>query len=120
MGKLDLPAGWYVYVGSALGGLGARLCRHARPEKRRHWHVDALREAAELVAVACHVSPERLECAAAASIAALPGASLPAPRFSASDCRCAAHLVHFAQEPDLRLHPNWIVHPWEFQGAPAI
>jgi Uri superfamily endonuclease len=109
LGRLQFRAGWYVYIGSALGGLGARLRRHARQSKPRHWHVDALREAAELVAVALRLGPERLECAAAAQVAALAGASLPAPGFGASDCRCVTHLVSFAQEPDLRLDSAWII-----------
>lgn len=31
----------------------------------------------------------------------LPDAALPAPRFGASDCRCDAHLFHFAEKPDV-------------------
>jgi Uri superfamily endonuclease len=45
LGALALPAGWYVYVGSALGGLGPRLRRHLRVAKPPHWHVDSLRAA---------------------------------------------------------------------------
>jgi sugar fermentation stimulation protein A len=111
LGRLELPPGWYVYIGSALGGLGPRLRRHARRGKVLHWHVDALREAAELVAVAFRVGRERLECAAAARVAALAGARAPAPRFGASDCRCATHLVYFESEPDLRLDSDWVVRP---------
>ena len=109
LGTFGLPAGWYVYVGSALGGLAARLRRHARRGKPIHWHVDALREVAELAAVAVRVGPERIECAVAKAVAALPAAALPVPRFGASDCRCASHLVRFADEPDLRLGPEWVV-----------
>ena len=109
LGTFALPAGWYVYVGSALGGLAARLRRHARRGKPLHWHVDALREVGDLVAVAVRVSPERLECATAAAVAQLPAATVPAPRFGASDCRCASHLLHFPREPELRLDPSWLV-----------
>jgi sugar fermentation stimulation protein A len=109
LGTFELRAGWYVYIGSALGGLGARLRRHARRGKPIHWHVDALREVAELVAVAVRVGPERLECAVAAAVAGLPAAALAVPRFGASDCRCVSHLVGFPDEPDLRLDPEWTV-----------
>jgi Uri superfamily endonuclease len=111
LGPFDLAAGWYVYVGSALGGLGPRLRRHARLGKPRRWHVDTLREVAELAAVAARVGPERIECPTAARVAAQPGASVPARRFGASDCRCASHLFYFAREPDLRLDAGWVVAP---------
>ena len=104
---MRLPAGWYVYIGSALGGLGARLRRHARQEKRQHWHIDRLLGTGQLVSVVARIGPERIECQTAATAAALPGASLPAPRFGASDCRCATHLVHFVACPDLRLGSGW-------------
>ena len=109
---MRLPAGWYVYIGSALGGLGARLRRHARQEKRQHWHIDRLLAAGQLVSVVARIGPERIECQTAAAVAALPGGALPVARFGASDCRCAAHLVHFAAWPDLGLGSNW-------QGASA-
>lgn len=109
LGQIAFPAGWYLYIGSALGGLGARLRRHARVEKRHHWHIDTLRAACRLVAVAVRTGPERIECQTAATIAALPGATRPAPRFGASDCRCPAHLLHFQTEPDLHLDDDWHV-----------
>jgi sugar fermentation stimulation protein A len=95
-GQITFHPGWYVYVGSALGGLGPRLRRHARYKKPHHWHIDALREVASLLKIAVRVGRERLECTAAAHVATLPGASQPIARFGASDCRCATHLFHFA------------------------
>ena len=107
LGALDFRVGWYVYVGSALGGLGPRVRRHLEIEKPRHWHVDSLRAAAELVAVAGRLGPERIECVTAARVAALPAARLAARRFGASDCRCPGHLYHFSRRPNLRLDPTW-------------
>jgi Uri superfamily endonuclease len=109
LGRFPFAAGWYVYVGSALGGLEARLRRHLRREKPCHWHVDYLREVADLIAIGYQVASERLECVAADRVAALPGASITAPRFGCSDCRCRSHLLHFGAEPDLRLDPSWTV-----------
>lgn len=111
LGRHTFPAGWYVYVGSALGGLGPRLRRHARRVKPRHWHVDALREVAALVAVVVRVGTERQECAAAARLARVPGASRPVRGFGASDCRCPGHLVYggVTDPPDLRLDDTWTV-----------
>ncbi len=109
LGRMHLPAGWYIYIGSALGGLGARLRRHARQEKRPHWHIDRLLAIGRLAAVVVRIGPERVECQTAAMVAALPDATLPAPRFGASDCRCPAHLVHIPARPDLdlTLGPEW-------------
>ena len=42
LGTFELPAGVYVYTGSARRGFEARLARHARVEKRLRWHIDCL------------------------------------------------------------------------------
>lgn len=111
LGRIAFPSGWYVYVGSALGGLGARLRRHVRQAKRPHWHVDAVRATGVLTAIAIRAGPERRECATATMVAGLPGGTRPVPRFGSSDCRCRSHLVHFAYEPDLQLDSGWLVVP---------
>ncbi|MHC4606159.1 MAG: GIY-YIG nuclease family protein [Planctomycetota bacterium] len=94
LGRFLFPAGYYVYVGSALNGLEGRLRRHARRRKPCRWHIDYLRRRAEIVEVWTVVSRKRLECRWARAALATPGASVPVPRFGASDCRCPAHLVH--------------------------
>jgi len=111
LGCFALPAGWYVYTGSAFGpgGLAARVARHracARhltspgdPPRAPHWHVDYLAAVAALKEVVLLPERERRECAHARYLQTLPGASVPVPRFGASDCRCPAHLVRFAQRP---------------------
>jgi Uri superfamily endonuclease len=109
LGGVALPAGWYVYIGSALGGLGARLRRHARREKRPHWHIDALRATGRLAAIAVCLGGERIECATAATVAGLPGGQQLVPRFGSTDCRCRSHLVYFEHAPDLRLDSTWQV-----------
>jgi len=104
LGTFEFPLGWYLYVGSAHGpgGLAARLARHQRTGgKRFHWHIDYLRAVATLVEIWTHAGPQRLECAWAAAAAALPGAQVIAPRFGASDCRCATHLLCFDRRPPL-------------------
>jgi len=37
LGLLSFTAGWYVYVGSALNGLSARVGRHLRLRKAIRW-----------------------------------------------------------------------------------
>ncbi len=41
------PKGFYLYVGSAMTNLTARIERHMRLRKRLHWHIDWLRAAAD-------------------------------------------------------------------------
>ncbi|MBN2471925.1 MAG: GIY-YIG nuclease family protein [Anaerolineae bacterium] len=95
LGAIALAPGWVVYTGSAHGpgGLLARVSRHRRAEKKPRWHIDALTLTAPVTAVWAAVAPERLECRWAAALTALPGASLPARGFGASDCGCPAHLI---------------------------
>lgn len=102
LGMFSFDAGWYAYAGSALGpgGLRARLARHARADKRLHWHIDYLLQHAVLETVWHAAYPERLECAWAAAIRNLPGAQTPVPGFGASDCRCTSHLVFLPLRPD--------------------
>jgi Uri superfamily endonuclease len=109
LGEFEFPAGWYLYVGSALGsgGLPARVQRHWRhltSEKRAHWHIDYLREQAVWGgAWACESGrslPEQdLECRWAATLRSLPGSQVVVPGFGASDCRCATHLIHMPALP---------------------
>ncbi|MDY6877566.1 MAG: GIY-YIG nuclease family protein [Chloroflexota bacterium] len=101
LGCFRFPAGWYTYAGSARGpgGLAARIARHLRVSKPLRWHVDYLRGHAQLVEVWYTEGRQRKECGWAAAVSALPGASIPVPRFGASDCHCPAHLTHFAAPP---------------------
>lgn len=106
LGLFDFPAGYYVYTGSAMNGLEARIQRHLRKEKTLRWHIDYLLRFAKVVEV--HRYPfdgktggrqsQRLtECALSNAVANLPGCSRIVPRFGASDCRCAAHLGYFGE-----------------------
>lgn len=104
LGRFQFPAGFYLYVGSALGpgGLAGRLARHLRAGKRLHWHVDYLLHArdAGVVEVWTMNDAVRRECDWARAAMRLAGASVVVPRFGASDCRCAAHIFGFAAKPD--------------------
>ncbi len=104
LGRFRFPAGWYAYAGSAHGpgGLAVRLNRHLRLPKPLRWHIDYLREHAPPVEIWYTVGDGKRECIWAQALAGLAGAHIPAPRFGASDCRCPAHLVHFATTP----HPT--------------
>ena len=101
LGTFDFPDGWYAYVGSAFGsgGLRGRLKHHLAPVTKPHWHIDYLRAAAPVREVWYFADEIGLRAQLGDSPDALPGASVPAPRFGASDCSCEAHLFHFAEKP---------------------
>ncbi|MBI5013476.1 MAG: GIY-YIG nuclease family protein [Methylocystis sp.] len=108
VGKISatLPAGDYLYCGSARGsgGLRARLARHMRPQQRAHWHVDQLTAGASLLGA--FVEEQGDECALNAALADLP---IPIAGFGSSDCRrCAAHL---------RLWPKGAALPSDWENA---
>lgn len=102
LGRFRFPTGWYAYAGSARGpgGLAARIAHHLRPAEHPHWHIDYLRARARPVDVWYALGERRRECIWAQALTELAGAYVPAPRFGASDCRCATHLVGFAAPPD--------------------
>lgn len=95
LGAVTLPAGPLAYVGSARGpgGLRARLRRHLRPDKPRHWHIDYVTVVVPVVAIWFSTAAERLECVWAQRLIRQPGVTVPAAGFGASDCGCVAHLL---------------------------
>lgn len=113
LGQFEFPAGFYLYLGSALGpgGLEARLRRHIRRDKKRHWHIDWLRASATLEVIWARRIDTRLECDWARTAATLPAASIPAPRFGASDCHCPSHLYHYPARPALADFTRALGHP---------
>jgi len=125
---IQVPAGTYLYVGSAMRGLGGRLLRHAsrtepqnphpiRPilveklrvvniighipqQKRLHWHVDYLleRPQAALTQVIVIRSRARLEERVAAWLMGLAETAAPIPGLGASDHQGYTHLLRVPSE----------------------
>jgi Uri superfamily endonuclease len=95
---LAFPAGEYAYVGSALGGLEARLRRHWRNKKRLHWHIDYLLREASIEKVILAQTCERIECHLARFFSERFSFI---PRFGASDCQCCSHLFWSPDQEDL-------------------
>ena len=106
IGKLGLhnfPPGYYVYTGSALGGLSGRLRHHLKSEKRLHWHIDYLLQEATAVEMWYSLGQLRLECIWNGMVRDLPGSTYSVLGFGASDCRCSTHLTHFPTIPPFDL-----------------
>ena len=103
LGVFNFPKGYYIYIGSALGGLTARVNRYLRPLKRMHWHIDYLLQAARIVEVWSITCDERLECGWYQSARELPTARDIVSGFGSSDCSCPSHLLHLKAKPSFNL-----------------
>jgi Uri superfamily endonuclease len=93
------PKGTYVYTGSAMAGLAARLQRHLNRKKKLHWHIDYLltQPEARIAGVLLYAPAPDQECRQNQKIAGLPGATMVLRKFGASDCKagCGSHLFFF-------------------------
>jgi|Deesub1362B_J571_1020462.scaffolds.fasta_scaffold00800_13 Uri superfamily endonuclease len=91
LGRIRFAPGTYAYVGSALGGIEARVARHPKREKHLRWHIDYLLSHPGVAAAGVYVweTTERRECEVAQMLAA---EYEVVPGFGSSDCRCRGHL----------------------------
>ena len=107
LGMIEFLPGFYAYVGSAMGGLEARIARHLRPigRKRLHWHIDYFLVAGVALAVFVKTDSQRLECLTAC---ALGEEFVGIACFGCSDCRCQSHLFYSPDDQPLimRLENN--------------
>ncbi|MHA1521425.1 MAG: GIY-YIG nuclease family protein [Promethearchaeota archaeon] len=99
LGMITFQTGFYIYVGSAMGGqLFQRVHRHIKPSsmKKVHWHIDYLLEAAahklSLEKIFLYPSMERWECNMAKLIRLKSDGIIEG--FGASDCPCTSHLFY--------------------------
>jgi len=72
LGIFPFHRGYYLYSGSALGGLSSRLIRHLSKEKKNHWHIDYLLMHSQVIEIWGIVSSARLECVLARAGSILP------------------------------------------------
>lgn len=95
LGLVTFEPGPYLYVGSALRGLPARIARHARENKPLRWHIDRLTVRGTVRRALIWSPDKRLECEIAGAL----GRRLPVVAgFGSSDCRCRGHLFRGAWE----------------------
>ena len=103
LGEHRFAAGWYAYVGSALGPGGfSRIDRHrelaAGQRDTRHWHIDYLLGAPAVRVAAVERTPGLDgECRVAERV---DGEAVP--DFGCSDCGCVSHLFYQPREDALR------------------
>ncbi|HID28650.1 MAG TPA: DNA/RNA nuclease SfsA [Desulfobacterales bacterium] len=97
LGRIRFERGYYIYVGSAMGKLKARIARHQRKHKSSHWHIDYLTQEADNILPLPVRSSQRLECEMAQSLCSIMQQG-PA-RFGSSDCQCVTHLFWSRENP---------------------
>ena len=103
LGRIEFDSPFYLYFGSALGpgGIRARIRHHLRTAHRPHWHIDYLRQEAEVAGIWYSTDRARLECTWATAALAHRGVST-VPQFGSSDCACQSHLLAAGKLPTLR------------------
>lgn len=109
IGEIRFKKGIYIYVGSAMNSLKARIARHKSENKKLHWHVDYLLndESAKIVEVLYKVSDKKLECDIANSLSLKSENKIT--DFGCSDCKCDSHLFYFSElENALKITENML------------
>ena len=98
LGMVRFEKGFYVYAGSAMKGLAARLARHKRKRKKTHWHLD-------------YIIPEKMKIVKSFPIRRkdpveqrIAGELLGicddfVPKFGATDSSHESHLTFFRSNP---------------------
>lgn len=97
LGDIRFPKGYYVYVGSARKNLDQRIAHHKALRKRRHWHMDYLRNACRFTGAIPIRTKEDLEHKLAETLSGI--ADWTIPGFGCTDCSCKSHLFGFHQNP---------------------
>ncbi len=91
LGNMSFKKGKYIYVGSALNNIDARVKRHLRRDKKLHWHIDYLtiNPFVSIEKVFYKPSDKKEECEIARIVSAY---GAPIKNFGSTDCSCKSHL----------------------------
>jgi Uri superfamily endonuclease len=98
LGKVNFEKGYYVYVGSGMGGVFERIKRHSRKDKIKHWHIDYLTpEHMSIKETYAVFRAKRIEELLAQRIEKISRRGVKG--FGASDSSLSSHLFYFASPP---------------------
>ena len=96
LGKFKFPKGLYIYTGSALNNLEARIERHLKKQKKKFWHIDYFlsNKHAKIIKVLKLETNLKLECKLNQNLLKNLKASILVRKFGSSDCSCESHLLY--------------------------
>lgn len=97
LGAFRLDPGWYYYVGSAMGGLSARIIRHIKGEGKVRWHIDYVARELEPSRIWIFVTEIRLEGKIARHLSEKLECAVPG--FGCSDSRSSKTHLFFSPKP---------------------
>ena len=90
LGNLNFNKGYYIYVGSAMNSLKARINRHISKEKKIYWHIDYLLAHSKIKKIVFAETAKKIECELVHNLGSLDSI----PYFGSSDCQCKSHLFY--------------------------
>jgi len=112
LGLINLAPGYYLYVGSAMNGLTARVSRHMRLRKKMHWDVDYIRQVSDRLVAYRVRTPLSIECDLAEAVGDLFEPVIPG--FGASDSALGTHLFFSKTDPSLLRQFQLILEKFRF------
>ena len=107
LGQLNTGPAYFIYIGSAFGpgGVRARVLRHFRQTKTKHWHIDYLREFVTPVSAWYSHELVNLEHRWARAFSEIDNA-VAVKGFGCSDCTCFSHLFTTSTMPDFKQYSD--------------
>ncbi|MHA1371617.1 MAG: GIY-YIG nuclease family protein [Promethearchaeota archaeon] len=104
----------YLYVGSAMGGLYARLRRHLSTEKKIRWHIDYLLERSSIYRIIYATTRKKYECLLSKRFNSDHLNFKPIKSFGNSDCTvCPSHLYQYVGNLNLCNLESLVVQAFE-------
>ncbi|MCM8771540.1 MAG: DNA/RNA nuclease SfsA [Candidatus Omnitrophica bacterium] len=95
--NLFFKKGYYIYVGSAMNSLTARIKRHLKINKIKKWHIDYfIPYLNDLKSISIR-SSENLECLVSNELEKISNGIIK--NFGSTDCKCKSHLYFFENNP---------------------
>ena len=123
LGIHPINLGYYLYVGSAFGsgGLSSRIQRHAKIYKKKHWHLDYLRQYLIPLEVWYSTSSVKQEHQWAKLLLNSNLFKASIEKFGASDCNCTSHLFYSEIKPQFEMiHQNIIQQSINYENLNKI
>ena len=105
LGNILFKKGYYCYTGSAMNNLDKRIERHCQLEsqsrKKIRWHIDYLRESAQIASIIKIKSLEKTEDIISKKIEEISEDFVNG--FGSSDSFCKSHLFYFKKNPHKKI-----------------